>query len=90
MFALGLGWLPVAGGGPTGTSLLPALTLALPYAAYIARLARAGTIEVMQQDFIRTARAKGLSEREIVFKHALQGRDPARGLVPRAGGRRAS
>jgi oligopeptide transport system permease protein len=47
--------------------------LALPYAAYIARLARGGTIEVMQQDFVRTARAKGVRERDIVLKHALRG-----------------
>ncbi len=53
--------------------MLPAITLALPYAAYIARLARGGTIEVMQQDFVQTARAKGLSEREVVLKHALKG-----------------
>jgi oligopeptide transport system permease protein len=73
VFALGLGWLPVAGWGSYRHLLLPAFTLALPYAAYVARLSRAGTIDVMQQDFIRTARAKGLSEREIVFKHALKG-----------------
>jgi oligopeptide transport system permease protein len=45
----------------------------LPYAAYIARLARGGTIEVMQQDFVRTARAKGVSERDVVLRHALRG-----------------
>jgi oligopeptide transport system permease protein len=73
VFALWLGWLPVAGWGGYGHLLLPAITLALPYAAYIARLARGGTIEVMQQDFIRTARAKGLSERAVVLKHALKG-----------------
>ena len=73
IFALNLGWLPVAGWGSYWNLLLPALTLALPYAAYIARLARGGTIEVMQQDYIRTARAKGLSEREVVMKHALKG-----------------
>ncbi|MFM8979218.1 MAG: ABC transporter permease [Planctomycetia bacterium] len=72
-FALELGWLPVAGWGGYRHLLLPALTLALPYAAYIARLARGGTIEVMQQDFIRTARAKGLPERAVVLKHALKG-----------------
>lgn len=72
-FALGLRWLPVAGWGGYQHLLLPALTLALPYAAYIARLARGGTIEVMQQDFVRTARAKGLSERAVVLKHALKG-----------------
>jgi oligopeptide transport system permease protein len=72
-FGLGLGWLPVAGWGGYGHLLLPAVTLALPYAAYVARLARGGTIEVMQQDFVRTARAKGLSERAVVLKHALKG-----------------
>ncbi len=73
VFALGLGWLPVAGWGGYRHLVLPAIALALPYAAYIARLARGGTIEVMQQDFIQTARAKGLSETQIVLKHALKG-----------------
>jgi oligopeptide transport system permease protein len=73
LFALQLGWLPVAGWGGYRHLLLPAVTLALPYAAYMARLARGGTIEVMQQDFIRTARAKGLPERAVVLKHALKG-----------------
>ncbi len=72
-FSLLLGWFPVAGWGGYQHLILPAITLALPYAAYIARLARGGTIEVMQQDFIRTARAKGLSERAVVLKHALKG-----------------
>ncbi len=73
VFSLSLGWLPVAGWGGYPHLILPALTLALPYAAYIARLARGGTIEVMQQDFVRTARAKGLSESTIIVKHALKG-----------------
>jgi oligopeptide transport system permease protein len=73
LFALKLGWLPVAGWGGYRHLLMPAMTLALPYAAYIARLARSGTIEVMQQDFIRTARAKGVSELAIVLRHALRG-----------------
>lgn len=73
LFALNLGWLPVAGWGGYRHLILPAVTLALPYAAYIARLARTGTLEVLQQDFIRTARAKGLSERAVVLKHALKG-----------------
>jgi oligopeptide transport system permease protein len=73
VFSLSLGWFPVAGWGTYGNLVLPALSLALPYAAYIARLARNGTIEVMQQDFVRTARAKGLSERAVVLKHALRG-----------------
>lgn len=73
VFSLGLGWLPVAGWGSYRHLVLPAFTLALPHAAYIARLARNGTIEVMQQDFIRTARAKGLPEHEVVLRHALRG-----------------
>ncbi len=73
VFALGLGWLPVAGWGGYPHVVLPAVTLALPYAAYIARLARSGTLEVMQEDFIRTARAKGLSEPAVVLRHALKG-----------------
>jgi oligopeptide transport system permease protein len=73
VFGLMLGWFPVAGWGGYRHLFLPALTLAMPYAAYVARLARNGTIEVMQQDFIRTARAKGLPEHIIVLRHALKG-----------------
>lgn len=57
--------------------VLPALTLGLVYAAYVARLARGGMLEVLGQDFIRTARAKGASEVRIVLRHALRG-----GLLP--------
>ena len=77
VFSLGLGWLPVAGWGTGRHLVLPALTLAAPTLAYVARLARAGMLEVMQQDFVRTARAKGLSERAVVMDHALRG-----GLLP--------
>lgn len=73
LLALYTGWFPVAGWGTLGHIVLPAIALALPTAAYIARLARAGTVEVMTEDFIRTARAKGLSETEVVLKHALRG-----------------
>jgi oligopeptide transport system permease protein len=72
VFALELGWLPVAGWSGFRSALLPSLTLALPHAAVIARLARSGTIEAMQQDFVRTARAKGLPERLVVWKHAVR------------------
>jgi oligopeptide transport system permease protein len=72
VFALWLGWLPVAGWGGAASAVLPSLTLGLPYAAVIARLARAGTIEAMRQEFVRTARAKGLSERQVVLRHALR------------------
>jgi oligopeptide transport system permease protein len=73
VFALELRWLPVAGWGGLPELVMPAVTLALPYAAYVARLARGGTIEVMQQDFIRTARAKGVPEKAVVLRHALRG-----------------
>ena len=73
LFALKLELLPVAGWGGFRHLVLPTITLALPYAAYVARLARAGTIEVMQQDFIRTARAKGMPEHRVVLGHALRG-----------------
>jgi oligopeptide transport system permease protein len=73
IFALKLRWLPVAGWGSYSELIMPAFTLALPYSAYIARLARSGTIEVMQQDFIRTARAKGVPETAVVLRHALRG-----------------
>jgi oligopeptide transport system permease protein len=73
VFALWLGWLPVAGAGTPRHLVLPALALAAPYAGYVARLARAGMLEVLQQDFVRTARAKGLSELEVILGHALRG-----------------
>lgn len=63
--------LPVGGWGPWG-AILPAVTLSLPFAAYIARLTRMGMIEVLGSDYIRTARAKGLSERRVLLKHALK------------------
>jgi len=72
-FALGLGWLPVAGWGTWRHLVLPACTLAAFYAAYVARLTRAGMLEVIGQEFIRTARAKGLHEAEVVLRHALPG-----------------
>jgi oligopeptide transport system permease protein len=73
LFSLELGWLPVAGLGGPAHLVLPALTLAAPYAAYVARLSRAGMLEVLQQDFVRTARAKGLSEWAVIRDHALRG-----------------
>lgn len=73
-----LEWLPISGWGDIpGDKILPAITLGTGYAAYIARLSRGGMLEVLSQDYIRTARAKGLSERIIIFKHALRG-----GLIP--------
>jgi len=73
VFALGLGWLPVAGWGTWRHLVLPSFTLGTFYAAYVARLTRAGMLEVIGQDFIRTARAKGLREAVVVLRHALPG-----------------
>jgi oligopeptide transport system permease protein len=71
-FSLGLYWLPPALWEGPQHRVLPVLTLAAAYVAYVARLTRAGMLEVLRQDFIRTARAKGLSERVVVLKHALR------------------
>jgi oligopeptide transport system permease protein len=73
VFALEMRWLPVAGWGGFAHVWLPAVTLALPPAAWIARLARGGLVETLRQDFVRTARAKGLPERDVVLRHALRG-----------------
>jgi oligopeptide transport system permease protein len=77
VFSFWLYWLPPARWGGPSALVLPVITLAAIYAAYIARLTRAGMLEVMRSDYIRTARAKGLSERTILFRHALRG-----GLIP--------
>jgi oligopeptide transport system permease protein len=74
IFGLWLGWLPVAGWGQVpGDKILPSITLGSVYAAYIARISRGGMLEVLSQDYIRTARAKGLSNARIIFVHALRG-----------------
>lgn len=74
VFGIWLEWLPVSGWGYIpGDKLLPALTLGFAYAAYIARLTRGGMLEILSQDFIRTARAKGLGTAVIVTRHALRG-----------------
>jgi oligopeptide transport system permease protein len=72
VFAFGVGWLPAGGWGTGAQLILPAVTLGAIRAAYVARLARAGMLDVIGQDFIRTARAKGLHERVVVSKHALR------------------
>ncbi len=72
VFALWLGWLPVGGWGSPQSLLLPAITLAGPYVAYIARLMRSSMLEVLGNDFVRTARAKGLPESRAIFRHALK------------------
>lgn len=72
VFSLKLGWFNPFGWNCAGDRVLPALTLGLFYAAYIARFSRSGMLEVMQEDYIRTARAKGLRERVVILKHALR------------------
>jgi len=71
LFGLKLRWLPIAGGGPRAL-VLPAITLAAPAAAVLARMTRSTMLEVLNQDFVRTARAKGLGERVVVIRHALR------------------
>ena len=78
--ALGLGWFPVAGYGPPGAGLvermhhlvLPALALGVPSSALIMRFARTSMVDVLGEDYIRTAHAKGLPTRRVVLKHALR------------------
>ena len=78
IFGIWLNWLPVTGWGDIpGDKILPTITLGTAYAAYCARLTRGGMLEILNQDFIRTARAKGLSEFRVVVVHALRG-----GLTP--------
>jgi oligopeptide transport system permease protein len=77
VFGLWLGLLPVAGWESPQDRILPSLTLGFAYAAYISRLTRGGLMEIRSQEFIRTARAKGLSESGILLKHSLRG-----GLLP--------
>lgn len=72
VFAIRLNWLPVGGWGSWSSLILPAVTLAGPYIAYIARLMRTSMLEVLGQDFIRTARAKGLNDARVIYKHALK------------------
>jgi len=71
LFAIRLNWLPVAGEG-LANLILPALTLGLSQAAVIARLTRSSMIDILGQDFVRTARAKGLRETLVLYKHALR------------------
>ena len=72
LLSIRLGWLPVAGWGTLSQAVLPVLLLAIPPIAYVARLSRTYMLEVLQQDYIRTARAKGLRRRLVVYRHALR------------------
>lgn len=72
VFALMLGLFPIAEWGTPRSIVLPAVTLSLPFAAYIARLTRMGMIDALGADYIRTARAKGATELSVLLKHALK------------------
>jgi len=77
VFSLWLYIFPPARAGGFMNYVLPVITLSAIYAAYIARLTRAGMLEVLRSDYIRTARAKGLDEKTVLFRHAIKG-----GLIP--------
>ncbi|HWT29122.1 MAG TPA: nickel ABC transporter permease [Methylophilaceae bacterium] len=72
VFALWLGWLPVSGMENGASILLPALTLGFGLAAILTRMTRASLLEVLNEDFVRTARAKGLDESTVILRHALR------------------
>jgi ABC-type dipeptide/oligopeptide/nickel transport system permease component len=72
IFSVRLGWLPSGQIGGWESYILPSMTLGLATSALIARITRSSMLEVLRQDFITTARAKGLSERAVIFKHALK------------------
>ena len=77
VFSIGLGWLPVSGAGVGAEDflrhlVLPAITLGIGMAAILTRMVRTSMLEELGQDYIRTARAKGLSERDVVLRHALR------------------
>jgi ABC-type dipeptide/oligopeptide/nickel transport system permease component len=71
-FAVKLGWLPVSGAGTPAHLVLPAVTMGSALAAILTRMVRTSMLEELGQDYIRTARAKGLSERTVVYRHALR------------------
>lgn len=77
LFSIHLRWLNASGWYDFSDRILPSLTLGLAYAAYIMRLTRAGMLETLSQDYVRTARAKGATEMRVILRHALRG-----GLLP--------
>jgi ABC-type dipeptide/oligopeptide/nickel transport system permease component len=72
LVSIKLGWLPVSGGGGIAYLVLPAITLGTGMAAILTRMVRTAMLEELGQDYIRTARAKGLSEQTVVYRHALR------------------
>jgi peptide/nickel transport system permease protein len=72
IFAVWLGWLPVSGMDSRTSIILPAITLGLGLSAILTRMTRTSLLEVLNDDYIRTARAKGLSEKTVIIRHALR------------------
>jgi ABC-type dipeptide/oligopeptide/nickel transport system permease component len=72
LFSIKFGWLPVSGSGTFANLILPAVTMGSALAAILTRMVRTSMLEELSQDYIRTARAKGLSERTVVYRHALR------------------
>jgi peptide/nickel transport system permease protein len=72
IFSIRLGWLPVSGRGGWQHLVLPAATLGLGMAAIVSRMLRGSLVDVLGEDYLRTARAKGLPERRVVLRHALR------------------
>lgn len=72
VFSITLGWLPVSGRTDAGAIVLPALTLGIPLAAVLTRMVRASMLQVLGEDYLRTARAKGLRPAQVTLRHALR------------------
>lgn len=72
IFSVWLGWLPVSGMDSNSSIVLPAITLGFGLSAILTRMTRTSLLEVLNDDYIRTARAKGLSEKTVIFRHALR------------------
>ncbi len=72
LFSIKLGWLPVSGSGSFANLVLPAITMGSALAAILTRMVRTSMLEELNQDYVRTARAKGLSETTVVYRHALR------------------
>jgi len=72
VFSITLGWLPVSGRTEAGAIVLPALTLGIPLAAVLTRMVRASMLQVLREDYLRTARAKGLRPAQVTLRHALR------------------
>lgn len=72
IFSVNLGWLPTSGRGTWQQLILPSITLGTAYLAMLSRLTRSGFLEVWEKEYIRTARAKGLPEKTVIFKHTLK------------------